>query len=208
MTKNKTLETWKEVNQKRDELFESLSKESDRGVVLTSASFLDEALEVLLRERFSIRQPKSKSSMKPLFQPFGPLSTFSGKITICYAIDLIGKWMYEDLEIVRKLRNEFAHSFGVARFDLPISVQLTERLKAADFAVTITTKKANGMKEIKKRKSRPPTTKAHMERTRFTMSVTFIGALLWVLSTMLKSDATLQDKEKFIEKIRRGPEVG
>jgi len=200
--------TSEEMIQRRDELFETLSKESDRGVVLISAAFLEEALEALLRARFSIRHPKSKSSIKPLFDSSGPLSTFSAKIKICYAMDLMGKWMYEDLEIVRKVRNEFAHSIGVARFDLPTAVELTERLKAADLAATTITKEAAGTKRTKKRKSakksRSKLTKANMERTRFEMSVSFIGALLYFLTSVLSSEASLQDKENIIKRILSG----
>jgi len=208
MARKRPPTTSEEIIQRRDELFEALSKESDRGVVLMSASFLEEALEALLRARFSIRHPKSKTSIKPLFNSFGPLSTFSAKITICYAMDMIGKWMYEDLGIVRKLRNEFAHSVGVARFDLPAAVQLTERLKAADLAVTTITKEAAGTRKTEKtksaKKSRSKPTKANMERTRFEMSVSFIGALLYFLTRVLSSDAPLQDKENIMERILRG----
>ena len=197
--------TCEDIIQRRDELFEALSKESDRGVVLISASFLDEALEALLRARFSIRHPKSKSSINLLFDTFGPLQFFSAKVKICYAMDLIGEWIYRDLEIVRKLRNDFAHSAGAARFDLPEAVQLTERLKAADLAVTSMTKEASGTKKNKKieitKKSRSKPTKANMERVRFEMSVSFIGAILYFLTRILSSDAPLQDKENIIERI-------
>jgi DNA-binding MltR family transcriptional regulator len=197
--------TREEIIRRRDELFWALSKESDRGVVLVSASFLEEALEALLRARFSVRHPKSKSSINPLFDTFGPLSSFSAKLKISYATDLIAEWMYRDLEIVKKLRNNFAHSVGVARFDLPEVVQLTERLKAADLAVTSITKEAAGTKKAKKTKitnktiSKP--TKANMERARFEMSVSFVGALLYFLTKILNSDAPLQDKENIIESI-------
>ena len=198
--------TSKEIIQRRDELFQALSKESDRGVVLISASFLEEALEALIRARFSIRHTKSKSSINPLFDSFGPLSSFSAKLKICYAMDLIGEWMYRDLEIVRKLRNDFAHSVGIARFDLPEVVQLTKKLKAADLAVTAITKEEAGTKKAKKikitKKSRSKLTKANMERGRFEMSVSFIGALLYFLTRILSSDETLQDKENIIESIR------
>lgn len=195
--------TSEEIVQRRDELFETLSKESDRGMVLISASFLEESLEALLRARFSIRYPKSKSSIDPLFDTFGPLYSFSAKIKICYAIDLIGGWMYRDLEIVRKLRNKFAHSIGAVRFDLPEAVQLTERLKAADLAVTQISKEEASIKKVKKtkatKKNKSKSAKADMERVRFVMSVSFIGSLLYFLTRMLGSDVPRQDKENIIE---------
>jgi len=198
--------TSEEIIRRRDELFEALSKESDRGVVLISASFLEEALESLLRARFSIRYPKSKSSINQLFDAFGPLSAFAAKLRICYAMDLIGGWVYRDLEIVRNLRNSFAHSVGFARFDLPEVVQLTKNLKAADVAVTTITKKESSTKNTKTiknaKKSRSKPTKMDMERLRFEMSVSFIGALLYFLTRVLNSNASFHDKENIIKFIR------
>jgi DNA-binding MltR family transcriptional regulator len=205
MARKRPPTTSEEIIQRRDELFEALSKESDRGVVLISASFLGEALESLLRAKFSLRYPKSKSSINPLFDTFGPLYSFSAKVKICYAIDLIGGWMYRDLEIVRKLRNNFAHSVGIARFDLPEVVKLTEELKAADLAVTQISKEEAGIKKVKKtkatKKNTSKSTKADMERARFEMSVSFIGALLYFLTRILNSDASPQEKENIIERI-------
>ena len=90
---------------KRNKLFEALSKESDRGLILVSASYINDVLESLLRAKFSLNHKKPKSTIDPLFTTFGPLSTFSAKIKISYAIDLIEEWIYKDLEILRKLSN-------------------------------------------------------------------------------------------------------
>lgn len=198
--------TREELIRKRDEFFEVLSKESDRGLVLVSASFLEESLESLLYARFSIKHPKSNSFIKPLFDTFGPLSNFSAKIKICYTIDLIGEWVYQDLEIVRKLRNRFAHSVGFTRFDLPEVVNLTEKLQAADIAATELMKADDKTKKLKKvktrRKVRSKSAKADMERMRFTMSVSFIGGLLYILTRVLSMDEPWQAKDNFIESIR------
>ena len=140
MSKKLPPHTTEDVRRRRDELFEALSRESDRGLVLVSASFLDEALELLLRGRFSAGHVKPKSAINPLFDTFGPLSTFLSKIKIAYAIDLIEKWVYQDLEILRKLRNLFAHSIEKAVFDSHEVIRLTEEFKGADHAVAAMTK--------------------------------------------------------------------
>lgn len=198
--------TCEQIIRRRDDLFDALSKESSRGVVLVSASFLEEALESLLRARFSIRHPKSKSSIDPLFKTFGPLSSFSAKIRISYAMDLIGEWVYRDLQIVREVRNRFAHSVELAQFDSPEVAHLTEKLKAADIAVTTITKGESRAQDTKKiettNSSRSNRSKSDMERARFEMSVCFIGALLHVLARTLSIDEPLKVKEDFIERIR------
>jgi len=195
-----------EIIRRRDELFEALSKESDRGVVLISASFLEEALESLIRARFSLGYQKPRDLFDSLFNTDRPLYSFSAKIKICYAMDLVGGWIYKDLEIVRKVRNRFAHGVELAQFDLPEVVQLTEKLKAADIAVTTITKEKYSTKKVKKisitKKIRSKPTRANMERARFEMSVSFIGALLYFLTRVLKSDASLHDKENIIKFIR------
>jgi DNA-binding MltR family transcriptional regulator len=39
----------------------------------------------------------------------GPLSSFSQRIAIAYAFGLIPKQRYRDFELIRKIRNHFAH---------------------------------------------------------------------------------------------------
>lgn len=44
-----------------------------------------------------------------LFDAMGPLSSFSQRIAIAYAFDLISQVQYKDFETIRKIRNHFAH---------------------------------------------------------------------------------------------------
>lgn len=39
-----------------------------------------------------------------------PLGTFSSKIEACYALGLIDEFEYQEIGLIRKIRNEFAHS--------------------------------------------------------------------------------------------------
>lgn len=208
MGKKLLSETADDENTMRDELFEALSRESDRGLILVSASYLDDALERLLRARFSIEHKKSKSMIDPLFNTFGPLSTFSSKIKMSYAIDLIERWVYRDLEILRKLRNEFAHSIGPAVFDSDEVVKLTEKIVGADHAVTaMERKKPEAVKLPKKKvakKASKADSKAIMERLRIIMTVSFIGGLLHFRTEHLGSDAPLVAKLNILSDQQRG----
>lgn len=167
---------------RRDELIEALSRESDRGLVLVSASFLDESLEEVLRSKFSMVTIKPKSVVDPLFNTFGPLSTFSAKIKIAFSMDLIKKWVYQDLEILRKLRNTFAHSVGPVEFHSDEVAKLTEKLVGADHAVTAMKEEKPGNKKTTKKKSSKKISrkaaKVNKERLRVIMTVSFIGGLL------------------------------
>jgi len=84
-----------------------LLKEGGRGAVLLGAARLDLALEKLL-----------KATMHPhtggddnLFDPDRPFGTFSAKIALCFRLGLINKEVEHALQMLRKVRNEFAHSF-------------------------------------------------------------------------------------------------
>ncbi len=86
---------------------DELKHESDRGVVLIVAAFLDEQLEMLLTRHF-IDDPKIAAEL--LSSGSGPLGSFSSRMKLAYCLDLIHPQHYKDLQVIRKLRNEFAHS--------------------------------------------------------------------------------------------------
>jgi len=86
-----------------------LIEESDRGCVLVAAAMLEEGLEKIFRATFESKRA-SKTLQDSLFDSNGPLATFSAKIKLAYALALISSDAHEDLEEVRRLRNEAAHT--------------------------------------------------------------------------------------------------
>jgi DNA-binding MltR family transcriptional regulator len=92
------------------EIIPHLNEESDRGMVLVGASFFDNQLKIILQSFF--RDMPSSSS---LFDgPAGPLHSLSSRILACHALGLISDMEFEDLQIIRKLRNKFAHDIQVS----------------------------------------------------------------------------------------------
>lgn len=85
-----------------------LTDESDRGCILVAAALLEESLEFRFRHTFQSKKIP-QSVQDSLFSSNGPLATFSGKLKMAYAIGLIPKETFRDLEEVRKLRNQAAH---------------------------------------------------------------------------------------------------
>ncbi|QPZ89777.1 hypothetical protein AKL02_001995 [Thioclava electrotropha] len=80
--------------------------ESDRGRALVAASLVEEMLEEVLRGFFL-----ETSATKKLFtDPNAPLSTFSAKASASRALGLISCQEYSDIDLIRKIRNAFAHS--------------------------------------------------------------------------------------------------
>lgn len=88
-------------------LTRSLRDHDDRGLVLSLAAFAEEALGELLK---AFMTPSEATTQ--LIEGFNaPLGTFSSRIKAAYAIGLITKDQFLDLERLRKIRNEFAHSW-------------------------------------------------------------------------------------------------
>lgn len=88
-------------------LTRSLRDLDDRGLILSLAAFAEEALGELLK---AFMTPSEATTQ--LIEGFNaPLGTFSSRIKAAYAIGLITKDQFLDLERLRKIRNEFAHSW-------------------------------------------------------------------------------------------------
>jgi DNA-binding MltR family transcriptional regulator len=85
---------------------QTLRQESDRGRVLISAGFLEEQLKKILLG-LMVQRPKSNELVEG---SNAPLATFSARTEACYALGLITDDEYNDLSIIRRIRNEFAHN--------------------------------------------------------------------------------------------------
>lgn len=89
-----------------------LSHESDRGIALMAAAFLEDQLEQLLTENLV----GDSSVVKGVFSFNGSLGTFSSKIDMSYLLGLIPNNARADLDIIRRIRNEFAHDSSLIDF--------------------------------------------------------------------------------------------
>ena len=86
-----------------------LNEESDRGAVLIAATMIENLLSDILSSFFI----KGKSSERLLSGFNAPLGTFSSKIEACLAMGLVADEEYADIEVIRKIRNTFAHTIEV-----------------------------------------------------------------------------------------------
>lgn len=84
-----------------------LTNESERGAVLVGTSKVEIYLENLV---IHILPHKTKKYTDRLLNYPGPLSSFSGKIELCFAFRIIDEKVYAALTTLRKIRNEAAHS--------------------------------------------------------------------------------------------------
>src|SRR5215468_10670469 len=95
---------------------EQLKALSQPGYVLLAATELDKALRAILL--VSMRDI-SNNKAKDLFAGHGPLYHLSPKIDIAYAFKLIDEDLYNDLRIIKEIRNKFAHPEGRPDFKKP-----------------------------------------------------------------------------------------
>ena len=87
-----------------DHVLDEIKKEGDRGFVILQMCMLDYYLERLLRAFFL-----KEKGVDNLFDDDRLLQSFSSKRHIAYYSGLIPKVVYQDLGILNKMRNMFAH---------------------------------------------------------------------------------------------------
>jgi len=97
------------------------------GQALVLASALSGCLEAAIRTKM-VKLPKELD--KGLFRGYGPLAHFKARIDIAFALGLITPEMYNDLDIIRDVRNRIAHPEDVPTpsFDSPDIIEKCKRL--------------------------------------------------------------------------------
>jgi Mannitol repressor len=180
-----------ELRRVRARFLAASSKESDRGLALVTAEYFDAILERLLLARFAAGLKKRPKFIKPLFEGFGPLSTFSAKISVSYAIDLLQDWMVSDLDFVRRIRNEFAHSLDPKTFrDRTIS-------KMVDGLVGIPEMVSKQISKFESTLGRPGTPE-EITRYKFDFICGSIAGFLSAKVVVMDSDAPEEMKRSFM----------
>jgi mannitol operon repressor len=101
--------TQEQLNSTFDEIF----RQSDRAAAVVSGGVLEEILQRMI---ISFLMPHSNVS-KSMFEGLAPLSTFAAKIDISYHLGLINELEYEDLTLIKKIRNQFAHTIKSVNFE-------------------------------------------------------------------------------------------
>tara|TARA_B100000929_G_C15469075_1_gene407231 strand:- start:351 stop:857 length:507 start_codon:yes stop_codon:yes gene_type:complete len=79
--------------------------ETDRGAALVGAALVDERLHRLLESHF-VACKESKELLKGGNAPIGSLSA---RIKMAYCLGLITELEFKECELIRRVRNEFAH---------------------------------------------------------------------------------------------------
>jgi DNA-binding MltR family transcriptional regulator len=116
------------------EVIQSMSFEmDDRSTIITSTGLLDDVLSLAIIHRFWVMPSDTQASQ--LFTGYGPLATMSAKIALGYHLGAIPKDAKHDLEIIKKMRNDYAHVYMPVSF---VDKEIADRCKSLKSAATLT----------------------------------------------------------------------
>jgi DNA-binding MltR family transcriptional regulator len=111
----------------------ALSKSDDRSCVIISTAMFEEVIEIAILARFVPKASNLNSDMYiGLFGTNGTLTTFSAKIKIAEALGIIGPITRGDLDVIREIRNAFAHAQHSIGFSSDVVANVCKLIKMPD----------------------------------------------------------------------------
>jgi hypothetical protein len=103
---------------------------SDRPAVILQVSNVENILQSVLEAK--MRNPMPKDVRDRLFEGLGPLASFSAKILVGFAFNLFGPVFRHDLDLMRELRNGFAHARHPMTLSTPEIAGVVAQLRLPD----------------------------------------------------------------------------
>jgi hypothetical protein len=144
----------------------------DRGAAVVLGSLVERALERLLWNNMR------KEGISELFKYGAPLGDFGSKVQIAYAFKLFGAETRKDLNIIRNLRNQFAHSRMPIAFTTPVVQACCDELVYPDApGVTLSFKMINTVSEQRFEQA----SDKHHPRTRYFTSCNEIAQRIYFI---------------------------
>ncbi|MBU2996643.1 hypothetical protein KO500_09360 [Cellulophaga baltica] len=109
--KGKEVERYFDFNQALIEFSDlfNQTETNERSIAILGGTFLEMTLEHVLYSFL----PEYDKQVEKLFEFNSPLGNFSNKIQMAFCLGLIEKIVMQDLNLIRKIRNKFAHQMFV-----------------------------------------------------------------------------------------------
>jgi len=107
------IQAWHYADDEERTALGELEELSDRAAGIVATTMLENALDSVLHHAIREDDP---GLLKELFTDGGPLGTLSSKIKLLYALGLVTKDGRHDLDLIRKIRNDFAHKLTGSTF--------------------------------------------------------------------------------------------
>lgn len=101
-------------------------KDSDRAAGVLAASYLDDYLKRRLEQTLV-----DHKECRSLFKGMNPLSSFKARTEIAFAVGLLSESIHDDLNLIREVRNKFAHHPDEISFETKEIKDLCDRLSTA-----------------------------------------------------------------------------
>jgi hypothetical protein len=140
-----------------------IRKEKNAGsAAFLVCAFLDNSLKIAIYTALP-----NKVAAEKLFEDWGPLDNFSAKIATGHALGLYGNQTRRNLDILREIRNLFAHDVTLLTFATPEIAQACQELEIPDAPRHV------------------PVPKLRTEGARDRYIVTGVGIALWVFMNSL-----------------------
>jgi len=105
-------------------VYQEIDGESDRAIAILTFSLLEGLIEKLLRTYLN---NDVRGGVGKLFEPNNLLSGASKKLDLIFALHWIDKHLYDDINILKKIRNMFAHDIAIKSFD---DVKISSRIQS------------------------------------------------------------------------------
>ncbi len=112
-------------------LVNDLEKETDRGAALLAAAFLDDVLDVMLRAAFV----DDGEAVNKIMGAGRPLESFGARAHLAYCIGILGVDVYADINLIREIRNDFAHRHPT-NFEYPPIQAKCQKLRCVSVMLT------------------------------------------------------------------------
>ena len=106
--------------------FDEFRSESDRGATILASVWIDKLLERKLNALFT---EGNSSTRRKLYDLNGPFSSFSSKVLAAYSLGWIDSEIFDDINLVRKIRNKFAHELHGIDLESPKIRLLIDKFK-------------------------------------------------------------------------------
>lgn len=141
----------------------------DQAVALVCAAWIERRLEQVILSRMT---RLTKTQYAELFVGLAPLATLSAKIKLAYALKIIGKTAVADLDIIKDIRNQFAHSFHPIKFRTRAVATACRRLRMPEAVYT------RAFTDLHRARTQIKPNGANDPRIRFTTTCGFIWIAL------------------------------
>lgn len=104
---------------------EAVLRSTHASTCITAAALVDEQIAQALRLKMVNLNADLR---KRLFKGYGPLSSFSARIDIAYALGMLSKDIAKEAHTIRGIRNKFAHATKRVNIDSPGIKEECEKL--------------------------------------------------------------------------------